>query len=332
MTLDEITTSPTDQLAKLLAEEMEQVNNLISSHIKSDYAPRIAEVTTHLVDAGGKRLRPMLTIAAAKMCGYAGLSHINLAATVEFIHTATLLHDDVIDESTRRRGKPTANLLWDNQSSVLVGDYLFSRAFQLMIKTQNIKVLNILADASAIMAEAEILQLTASKNIKTTEETYLKVIRGKTAVLFAAAAEVGAVISYQDEAVVKAFHNYGDALGISFQIVDDLLDYLGTDATGKNIGDDFREQKMTLPLIKAMQSANQSEQKFLVKCIEKGKQGDGDLKNALSIMNKYNSLELTLQQALEWSKKAKSALNEIPDSILKTILIDLADYVTRRVN
>ena len=300
--------------------------------MKSDYAPRIAEVTTHLVDSGGKRLRPMLTIAAAKMCGYAGLSHINLAATVEFIHTATLLHDDVIDESTRRRGKPTANLLWDNQSSVLVGDYLFSRAFQLMIKTQNIKVLNILADASAIMAEAEILQLTASKNIKTTEETYLKVIRGKTAVLFAAATEVGAVISNQDEAVVKAFHNYGDALGISFQIVDDLLDYLGTDATGKNIGDDFREQKMTLPLIKAMQSANQSEKKFLVKCIEKGKQADDDLKNALSIMNKYNSLEQTLQQALEWSKKAKSALNKTPDSILKTILIDLADYVTRRIN
>ena len=300
--------------------------------MKSDYAPRIAEVTTHLVDAGGKRLRPMLTIAAARMCGYTGLSHINLAATVEFIHTATLLHDDVIDESTRRRGKPTANLLWDNQSSVLVGDYLFSRAFQLMIKTQNIKVLNILADASAIMAEAEILQLTTSKNIKTTEETYLKVIRGKTAVLFAAASEVGAVISHQDEAIVKAFHNYGDALGISFQIVDDLLDYLGTDATGKNIGDDFREQKMTLPLIKAMQSANQSEQKFLVKCIEKGKQADGDLKNALSIMNKYNSLELTLQQALAWSQKAKSALDEIPDSVLKAILIDLADYVTKRVN
>ena len=192
--------------------------------------------------------------------------------------------------------------------------------------------MNILADASAIMAEAEILQLTASKNIKTTEETYLKVIRGKTAVLFAAATEVGAVISNQDEAVVKAFHNYGDALGISFQIVDDLLDYLGTDATGKNIGDDFREQKMTLPLIKAMQSANQSEQEFLVKCIEKGKQADGDLKSAVSIMNKYNSLEQTLQQALEWSKKAKSALNEIPDSILKTILIDLADYVTQRIN
>lgn len=300
--------------------------------MKSDYAPRIAEITTHLVDAGGKRLRPMLTIAAARMCGYTGLSHINLAATVEFIHTATLLHDDVIDESTRRRGKPTANLLWDNQSSVLVGDYLFSRAFQLMIKTQNIKVLNILADASAIMAEAEILQLTASKNIKTTEETYLKVIRGKTAVLFAAATEVGAVISNQDKAIVKAFHNYGDALGISFQIVDDLLDYLGTDATGKNIGDDFREQKMTLPLIKAMQSANQSEQKFFVKCIEKGKQADGDLKNALSIMNKYNSLELTLQQALAWSQKAKSALDEIPDSVLKAILIDLADYVTKRVN
>ena len=249
------------------------------------------------------------------------------------IHTATLLHDDVVDESFQRRGKPTANILWDNQSSVLVGDYLFSKSFQLMVETDSLKVLSILADASSTISEGEILQLSAVRNIKTDESAYFKIIEGKTAALFAAATEVGAVISNVEDKEADALANFGKALGISFQITDDLLDYVGSEEVlGKNIGDDFREQKMTLPLIKAMQSANQSEQKFLVKCIEKGKQADGDLKNALSIMNKYNSLELTLQQALEWSKKAKSALNEIPDSILKTILIDLADYVTRRIN
>ena len=290
MTLSDTRSIPPNRLAHLLAEDLEQVNELIQSYMKSDYAPRIPEVTTHLVGAGGKRLRPMLTLAAARMCGYSGPFHIHLAATVEFIHTATLLHDDVVDESTRRRGRPTANLLWDNQSSVLVGDYLFSRAFQLMVETKNLRVLDILANASATIAEGEILQLTASKDITTTEEIYFKVIRGKTAALFAAAMEVGAVIAEQDVKIVQALRDYGDALGISFQIVDDLLDYLGTDAIGKNIGDDFREQKLTLPVIKAIASANQKEQTFWTKCIVKGEQANNDVENALAIMTKHKSL------------------------------------------
>ena len=332
MTLSGTKLSPPNQLANLLAGDLEEVNKLIQSYMESDYAPRIPEVTTHLVSAGGKRLRPILTLAAARMCGYQGSFHIHLAASVELIHTATLLHDDVVDESTRRRGKPTANLLWDNQSSVLVGDYLFSRAFQLMVKTKNLYILDILANASATIAEGEILQLTASKDIATTEDIYFKVIRGKTAALFAAAMEVGAVVADQDEKITEALREYGDALGITFQIVDDLLDYLGTEAIGKNIGDDFREQKLTLPVIKAISVATKSEQIFWKKCIEKGEQTDNDLKNALTIMSKHKSLELTRQQALSWSKKAKLALTQVPDSDLKKMLLDLADYVIERIN
>ena len=260
---------PHDRLALALSEDIAAVNSLIRLRMASQHAPRIPEVTAHLIDAGGKRLRPMLTLAAAQMCGYTGPYHIHLAATVEFIHTATLLHDDVVDASSQRRGRPTANLLWDNQSSVLVGDYLFSRAFQLMVETGNLRVLDILANASATIAEGEVLQLSAARDLKTTEEIYFKVIRGKTAALFAAAMEVGAVIAEQDEKTVQALLDYGDALGISFQIVDDLLDYTGTDATGKNIGDDFRERKLTLPVIKAVAAADADELVFWQNALEK---------------------------------------------------------------
>ena len=231
---------PHEQLALYLADEMDQVNALIRTRMASEHAPRIPEVTAHLVEAGGKRLRPMLTLATASLCNYNGPYHIHLAATVEFIHTATLLHDDVVDESAQRRGRPTANLLWDNQSSVLVGDYLFARSFQLMVETGSLRVLDILANAAATIAEGEVLQLTAAQNLATTEEIYLKVVRGKTAALFSAATEVGGVIANAPEDQIKALFEFGDALGIAFQIVDDLLDYQGdAGATGKNIGDDF---------------------------------------------------------------------------------------------
>ncbi|MEO1363542.1 MAG: polyprenyl synthetase family protein, partial [Pseudomonadota bacterium] len=236
---------PHDRLAQYLADDLEAVNSLIRTKMASEYAPRIPEVTQHLVEAGGKRLRPMLTLAAARMCGYDGPFHVHLAATVEFIHTATLLHDDVVDESAQRRGRPTANLLWDNKSSVLVGDYLFSRSFQLMTETGNMDVLRILSDASATIAEGEVLQLTAATNLATDEAVYMHVIRGKTAALFSAATEVGGVIAGAEDAQVRALFDYGDALGIAFQIVDDLLDYQGqSSATGKNVGDDFRERKL----------------------------------------------------------------------------------------
>ena len=249
-------TKPHEALADALAPDMALVNTLIRERMASEHAPRIPEVTAHLVEAGGKRLRPMLTLAAARLCGYDGPHAVRLAATVEFIHTATLLHDDVVDESGKRRGRPTANLLWDNKSSVLVGDYLFSRSFQLMVETGSLRVLDILSNASATIAEGEVLQLTAAQDLRTDERIYLQVVRGKTAALFSAATQVGGVIAGVSETRIQALFDYGDALGIAFQIADDLLDYQGDSAaTGKNVGDDFRERKLTLPVIKAVAEA-----------------------------------------------------------------------------
>jgi octaprenyl-diphosphate synthase len=333
MGLDHAATKPHEALAAILADDMSAVNTLIRARMASEHAPRIPEVTAHLVNAGGKRLRPMLTLAAAQLCGYEGPYHVHLAATVEFIHTATLLHDDVVDESGQRRGRPTANLLWDNKSSILVGDYLFSRSFQLMVETGSLRVLDILANASATIAEGEVLQLTAAQDLRTDENTYLQIVRGKTAALFSAATEVGGVISGADETHVKALFDYGDALGISFQIVDDLLDYQGdSNATGKNVGDDFRERKLTLPVIKAVAMADAEERAFWQRTIEKGQQNEGDLEHALSLLHKHNTLELTRLDALEWAEKAKSAMGALPEHEIRQMLIDLADYVVARVN
>jgi len=323
---------PFEQLQALLTDDMEAVNELIRTRMASEHAPRIPEVTAHLVEAGGKRLRPLLTLATANLCGYSGRHHVLLAATVEFIHTATLLHDDVVDESAQRRGRPTANLLWDNKSSVLVGDYLFSRSFQLMVETGNMKALGILANASAVIAEGEVLQLSAAQDLATTEEIYLQVVRGKTAALFAAACEVGAVIADAPEAHATALREYGDAIGIAFQIVDDLLDYGGTAAQlGKNTGDDFRERKLTLPVILAVSKANAEERAFWQRTIEKGEQEESDLAHAMSLLAKHGTLEETRQKALGWAESARSALAPLPDTELKSVLGDLADFVVSRV-
>ncbi len=326
------TMTPQDRLSALLAEDMAAVNVLIRQRMASEHAPRIPEVTAHLVEAGGKRLRPLLTLATARMLGYAGADHIKLAATVEFIHTATLLHDDVVDESQRRRGRPTANLLWDNKSSVLVGDYLFSRSFQLMVETGNLRVLDILANASATIAEGEVLQLTAAQDLKTDEAIYLQVVRGKTAALFAAATEVGGVIAGADEADVTALRDYGDALGIAFQIVDDILDYGGSDTViGKNTGDDFRERKLTLPVIKAVAKADAEERAFWVRVIEKGDQRDGDLEQAMAILRRHDSILVSRSEALAWAARAKAALDNLPEHSLRGILSELADFVVARL-
>lgn len=324
---------PHDRLATWLEADMEAVNALIQTRMASRHAPRIPEVTRHLVDAGGKRLRPMLTLAAAQMCGYDGPYHIHLAATVEFIHTATLLHDDVVDESAQRRGRPTANLLWDNKSSVLVGDYLFSRSFQLMTETGSMDVLRILSDASATIAEGEVLQMTAAQDLATDEAIYLQVVRGKTAALFSAATEVGGVIAGAEPAIVKALFDYGDALGIAFQIVDDLLDYQGQPSvTGKNVGDDFRERKLTLPVIKAVAKADAEERAFWSRTIERGDQEDGDLDHALALLHRHGTLDATRLDAIAWAEKAKTALAALPAHDLRDMLIDLADYVVERIN
>ncbi|MFD0910215.1 polyprenyl synthetase family protein [Ruegeria arenilitoris] len=332
MTISTIS-KPHERLAEILAGEMEAVNTLIRTRMASEHAPRIPEVTAHLVEAGGKRLRPMLTLAAARLFGYGGDHHIRLAATVEFIHTATLLHDDVVDESAQRRGRPTANLLWDNKSSVLVGDYLFSRSFQLMVETGSLRVLDILANASATIAEGEVLQMTAATDLRTDESVYLQVVRGKTAALFSAATEVGGVIAGASEEQVRALFAYGDALGIAFQIADDLLDYQGdSKTTGKNVGDDFRERKLTLPVIKAVAQATPDERAFWERTIEKGRQQDGDLDLALNLMRKYGTLEETRTDALAWAAKAKTALTALPDHELRDLLGDLADYVVSRLS
>jgi octaprenyl-diphosphate synthase len=311
---------------------MAAVNALIRDRMASEHAPRIPEVTAHLVEAGGKRLRPMLTLATARMCGYDGPYHVHLAATVEFIHTATLLHDDVVDESERRRGRPTANLLWDNKSSVLVGDYLFARSFQLMVETGSLRVLDILSNAAATIAEGEVLQLTAAQDLATDERVYLQVVRGKTAALFSAATEVGGVIAGAPSAQVTALRDYGDALGIAFQIADDLLDYGGTAAAiGKNTGDDFRERKVTLPVIKAVAKADAAERAFWKRVIEKGDQHEGDLAEALAIMIRTGAMEAARADALAWGAKSRAALAQLPDHPLRGMLDDLAAYVVARV-
>ncbi|MEO1306625.1 MAG: polyprenyl synthetase family protein [Pseudomonadota bacterium] len=332
MGLDHTSEKPHERLAEVLAEDLGAVNDLIRERMASEHAPRIPEVSAHLVEAGGKRLRPMLTLATARMCGYEGQYHIHLAATVEFIHTATLLHDDVVDESGQRRGRPTANLLWDNKSSVLVGDYLFARSFQLMVETGSLRVLDILSNAAATIAEGEVLQLTASQDLATDEEIYLKVIRGKTAALFSAATEVGGVIAGVPGAQVDALRTYGDALGISFQIVDDLLDYGGdAQATGKNVGDDFRERKLTMPVIKAVALADDEERTFWQRVIEQGDQHEGDLDHALGLLDRHGTMAATRTEAVAWADKAKAALAGLPDHDLKTMLLDLADYVVARI-
>ena len=332
MGLDHIQIKPQDRLAATLADDLAAVNALIQQRMASEHAPRIPQVTAHLVEAGGKRLRPMLTLAVARMYGYGGPYHVHLAATVEFIHTATLLHDDVVDESAHRRGRPSANLLWDNKSSVLVGDYLFSRSFQLMVETGNLRVLDILSNASATIAEGEVLQLTASQDLRTDESVYLQVVRGKTAALFSAATEVGGVIAGAPEDQVKALFAYGDALGVAFQIVDDLLDYGGdATATGKDIGDDFRERKLTLPVIKAVARANTEERGFWTRVIEKGDQRDGDLEHALSLLAKHRAMQATRDDAIAWADEAKAAILALPPHELRDMLHDLADYVVSRV-
>lgn len=332
MTVQENVRKPLDRLAETLADEMEAVDALIRERMASQHAPRIPEVTAHLIGAGGKRLRPMLTLASARLMGYSGPWHVHLAATVEFIHTATLLHDDVVDESRQRRGRPTANLLWDNKSSVLVGDYLFARSFQLMVEPGNMRTLEILANASATIAEGEVLQLTAAQDLATDESVYLQVVRGKTAALFSAATEVGGVIAGGSADQVRALFDYGDALGIAFQIVDDLLDYGGTtDAIGKNVGDDFRERKLTLPVIKAVAQASPEERAFWSRTIEAGDQREGDLDHALSLLARHGAMEAARRDALDHAARARAALATLPDHPIREMLSDLAEFVVSRV-
>ncbi len=322
-------TEPHEKLAEALSVELDEVDATIRARMSSENAPRIPEITAHLVGAGGKRIRPILTLASARLMGYEGCAHVFLAATVEFIHTATLLHDDVVDESATRRGRPTANLLWDNKSSVLVGDYLFARAFQLMVEAGSIRVLGILSDAAATIAEGEVLQLSAAGDLATTEETYLKIVRGKTAALFSAATEVGGVIAGAGEAQTRALWTYGDALGIAFQMADDLIDWM--DGTGKGRGDDFREGKLTLPIIRAVAAASGDDRDFWARTIGRRQHREGDLERAARLLEETGALASVRATAIARADLAKAALAELPDDPLRDMLSDLADFVVARL-
>ncbi len=321
------------RLMALCADDLERVNALIADRMASEHAPRIPEVTRHLVEAGGKRLRPLLTLAAARLCGCKGDAHVKLAATVEFIHTATLLHDDVVDESAQRRGRPTANLLWDNKSSVLTGDYLFARAFQLMVETDNLRVLGILSDAAATIAEGEVMQLATAGNLATGEAAYLRMIHGKTAALFAAATEVGAVIAGEPEPRIDALRDYGRTLGMAFQIVDDLLDYGGAAASmGKDVGDDFREGKVTLPVLLAWEAGDAEARAFWRRVIEKRDQREPDLAEALARMTETGALAETERRARTYCAEARDALAAFPPSPAREALDGIAEFVVARLS
>jgi octaprenyl-diphosphate synthase len=314
-----------------VADDLAAVNALIRERMASEHAPRIPAISAHLIEAGGKRLRPILTLASSRLCGYRGADHIKLAATVEFIHTATLLHDDVVDESAKRRGRATANILWDNKSSVLVGDYLFSRAFLLMVETGSLRALDILSTASGVIAEGEVLQLTTAHDLATDETRYARVIHGKTAALFQAAAEVGGVIAGVEEAHAQALAAYGQRLGMAFQLSDDYLDYGGSSAAlGKNVGDDFREGKVTLPVIIAHARGDAEARAFWQRTIGRGEQRPGDLERALAYLAETEALQATRRRARAEADGALEALRVFPPSMLRVALEDIAGFVVDR--
>ena len=325
----------TDGLAPLLAlvaADMAGVNRIILDKAVSD-VELIPELAHHLIDSGGKRLRPMLTIASAKLCGYGGEGHVRLAAAVEFMHTATLLHDDVVDESDVRRGKRAARLLWGNQASVLVGDFLLGQAFRMMVDVGSLPALKILSNAAAVIAEGEVMQLAAAKNTATSEESYLAIIDAKTAALFAAAAEVGAAIAHRPDAEAHALRAYGRSLGIAFQLVDDALDYGGDSATlGKSVGDDFREGKITLPVILAFLRGGGVDRELWKRTIEKLDQREGDLEHAQSLMERHHSVADTLERARHYGAMARDALGLFPDTPLKAALLEAVDFAIDRAH
>ncbi len=317
-------------LSKLVGEDMKRVNALILDKAASN-VNLIPDLARHLIDSGGKRLRPMLTLACADLCGYRGEYHINLAMAVEFMHTATLLHDDVVDESDLRRGKKTARILWGNQASVLVGDFLLGQAFKMMVETGSLESLRILSGAAAVIAEGEVWQLSTAQNVATTEDEYLNVIRAKTAALFSAAAEVGAAIAERPAEEQTALKSYGSNLGIAFQLIDDALDYSGDQAKlGKSVGDDFREGKVTLPVVLSYRRGNEDERVFWQRTIEAGDIRDGDLEEATALIVKHDALADTIERAGHYGAMARDALALFPDCDHKTALLDVIDFCISR--
>jgi octaprenyl-diphosphate synthase len=321
-----------DALLALTAKDMEKVNEAILARAAS-HVDMIPELALHLINSGGKRLRPMLTLAAARMCGFKGDAHVKLATSVEFMHTATLLHDDVVDESDLRRGKAAARMIWGNQASVLVGDYLLGQAFKMMVETGSLESLRILSNAACVIAEGEVLQLSVSHDTTTTEDAYLQVIIGKTAALFAAAAEVGAVIATRPKVEQAALESFGRNLGIAFQLVDDALDYSGKQALlGKSVGDDFREGKITLPVVLSFRRGDETERDFWRRVLEAGDRKPEDLAHAQQLMEAHGAIADTIERARHYGDMARDALAIFPASELKAALLESVDFCVARVN
>jgi octaprenyl-diphosphate synthase len=321
-----------DRLVERLTPDMMRVNAVILTRTGSEVT-MIPEVANHLISSGGKRLRPMLTLAMANLTGYAGDGHIKLAAAVEFMHTATLLHDDVVDESEMRRGRLAARMLWGNEASVLVGDFLLGQAFKMMVEVGSMRALEILSNAAAVIAEGEVMQLGAAKNTATTEDEYLAVIRAKTAELFAAACEVGPVLTNRPKAEAAACRSFGMNLGVAFQLVDDALDYGGKAAKlGKNVGDDFREGKITLPVVLSFRRGSETERGFWVRTLEQGEVTESDLETAIGLMTKHRALEDTIKRAQHYGAIARDALALFPASEMKLALEEAVEFCTARTH
>lgn len=322
-----VSSNPLQTLTDLVSDDMQNVNAIIIDEMQSD-VDLIPKLAGYLIASGGKRIRPLLTLASGKLCGYEGKRTHGLSAAVEFIHTATLLHDDVVDESDKRRGQDSANIIFGNQASVLVGDFLFSRAFQLMVDDGSLDVLRVLSSASAVIAEGEVLQLSTTTNIDTTLEDYLKVIESKTAALFAAACEIGPIIAGMEKDKQEALRLYGENLGVAFQIVDDILDYSSNQSRlGKSVGDDFKEGKMTLPVILAMKTTDKDFWKRVISDLD---QNENDFDKALGFIKQTDSLTKSMDYARTYAEKAKQSLDSFEDSKIKSIFIDLADFVVNR--
>lgn len=319
-------------LQDLVADEMARTNDFILSRMHS-HVKMIPDLAGHLIKSGGKRLRPLLTLAAMKMCGYDGEDNVKLAASVEFLHNATLLHDDVVDESALRRGLSTANVIWGNQASVLVGDFLLSRSFQLMVEIGSLRILEILSNAAGVIVEGEVLQLERSSDIATTEDTYLRIITAKTATLFAAACQTAAVIGARPAVEEEALESYGKNLGIAFQLVDDALDYSAKQASfGKAVGDDFREGKITLPVVLSFRRGNAAERLFWRRTMEEHQQTAEDLAMAVQLMHRHGALSDTIDRARHYGDMARDALAIFPESPEKTCLAGIVDFCVGRVH
>lgn len=318
-------------LVELTNADMARVNELILSKAGSN-VDLIPEIANHLISSGGKRLRPMITLAAAQMFGYEGDGHVKLATSVEFMHTATLLHDDVVDESGMRRGRQTARMIWGNQASVLVGDYLLGQAFRMMVEVGSLEALEILSNAASIIAEGEVMQLAAAKNLETTEDEYLAVIGAKTAALFSAAAETGPVIAEASKSDRAALRSFGTNLGLAFQLVDDALDYGGNAGDlGKNVGDDFREGKVTLPVVLSYRRGTGEDREFWKQAIETGASDDAALDKAIGLMTRTGAIKDTVGRARHFGEIARDALAPLKETPQKQAMLELIEFCISRV-